>query len=403
MPAEYEAGAGDPLWRWQPLTREACFYTMGRRLCLQASSDSLLAWAETSFGAYRAHASEQPDIHVELVGPPTPPGPPGDDKATRSERSEPESATAAIAARADAADATFASTAPVSEAWVGIAAIGSRVDPGRPREPLHREREGLYAASLGGSLTIADLAARRIVIFVDPESAPEASVREVVLESPVWRTLAHEGLVALHGAGLVLGGRGWLLRGASGAGKSCLALAAAMEGVPVLSDETCWLDPLVQPAQLRGAPWSMRFESGARSDLPELRAALALGRARPDGKLELALVDLAPGACRESAAQGGLIFLDRGPTAQPARLLGIDADEAMHRFVATSHVGETSQDPRALAAARDRLIEGGAYRLLYGAPASALACLRGALGARLDESLPGGDHGVSTSGPEPGR
>ena len=72
-------------------------------------------------------------------------------------------------------------------------------------------------------------------------AAPERLARDV-LEPVLLFLLTRRGRTPIHAAGVVIGERTVILAGASGAGKSCLALAATAAGFPLLSDDTLFVE-----------------------------------------------------------------------------------------------------------------------------------------------------------------
>ncbi len=76
-------------------------------------------------------------------------------------------------------------------------------------------------------------------IRVSPEAgAEESTVRLWLLGSAMGLVLHQRGLLVLHGAGVLVGGRVAVFLGDSGAGKSTLAGSFARAGHPVLGDDT---------------------------------------------------------------------------------------------------------------------------------------------------------------------
>jgi hypothetical protein len=69
-----------------------------------------------------------------------------------------------------------------------------------------------------------------------------------------WRLLARGG-GALHAAGVVVGGRAFLLVGPSGCGKTTWARTAAEAGLPVLSDDCVLVDSAGGPLVALGSPF----------------------------------------------------------------------------------------------------------------------------------------------------
>ncbi len=109
-------------------------------------------------------------------------------------------------------------------------------------------------------------------------------IRHYFLECDCHYSLTQLYLTPVHGACVSRNGRGVLLCGASGAGKTSLAYFCARNGWTYVSDNESWL---VRSAGrlLVGAPERIRFRDSALELFPELkgrRAAL-----HPNGKMSI--------------------------------------------------------------------------------------------------------------------
>ena len=146
--------------------------------------------------------------------------------------------------------------------------------------------------------------------------AQEQVLRDEVLDPLLLFLLTRSGRTPLHAAGFIVRDLAVLLLGASGAGKSCLALAAARKGLHLLSDDTVYVQ--LQP-ELRvwGIPRAIHLLPG---DAPEGTAgALRLRNGRLKQAVPAGLCGRAPVA--RSAA---LCLLAPG---RDARLERIGPDE----------------------------------------------------------------------------
>ncbi|MGH9573824.1 MAG: HPr kinase/phosphorylase [Candidatus Acidiferrales bacterium] len=108
------------------------------------------------------------------------------------------------------------------------------------------------------------------------------------LEAAFWMMATPMHLTPIHGACVNLGGRGVLLCGASGAGKSSLAYACARSGWSFLSDDSSNLVRTSDDRTVIGNPYQIRFRPSAVDLFPELRAYRVMPRIT--GKLSIELV-----------------------------------------------------------------------------------------------------------------
>jgi hypothetical protein len=93
-----------------------------------------------------------------------------------------------------------------------------------------------------GVAAAADAAGRRATCAISPEllASPDALLAQVL--EPLGLFLAtRNGRVPIHASGVQLDGLAVLFSGPSGAGKSSLALAASRAGMPVISEDTVYV------------------------------------------------------------------------------------------------------------------------------------------------------------------
>jgi len=192
-----------------------------------------------------------------------------------------------------------------------------------------------------------------------------------VLDTLLLFLLTRGGRVPLHASGLVIGGTAAVLAGRSGSGKSTLALAALGAGLPVLSDDTVYVQ-LRPSLHVWGFPRPIHVfpdEAPAGAEGPRLRS----GRWK-------AAVPL-PHAAPPVAERAALFLLERGDR---VALHPITASDAVDRMTAQLEPGFDhfrEQVPAAVGA----LAAGGAWRLTLSAdPAQAIRLLRDALTARAE-------------------
>lgn len=150
----------------------------------------------------------------------------------------------------------------------------------------------------------------------------------------------------VHAAGLLVEGSALVLAGPSGSGKSTLTLAAMQRGVPILSDDTLYIQ--LQPV-LR--VWGFRRPLHV---FPQDAPRFTLGERRRGGKLK-AVVPLAPTALVGSAVAERAIplLLERGEAVDLRRLGAAETEAGLMRLDAGFDLlpRESARAARALAGA----------------------------------------------------
>jgi hypothetical protein len=183
------------------------------------------------------------------------------------------------------------------------------------------------------------------------------------LETIAYSTLAVLYLAPVHAACVARAGFGVLLAGASGAGKSSLALACARAGWTFLSDDASFVERGGDGLTLIGKPYQIRFRESAAELFPELRERLA--HLRPNGRtaIEVRTADL-PGVLTASQCRAGaIVFLERRGGGL-AKLTAINPETALARCME----GSPTYGSRVRSAHEDalrRLAGMGAYELTY--------------------------------------
>jgi len=147
--------------------------------------------------------------------------------------------------------------------------------------------------------------------------APEA-LAETVMDTLLLFLLARTGRTPMHAAGVMFGDTALVLAGPSGSGKSTLSLAAMTRGLPILSDDTLYIQ--LQPGV---RIWGFRRPIHVfPADAPRFNHATRLR----GGKLK-AVIPLSPGAAGPAVADKAmLVLLERGDR---LALTPIDAETAL--------------------------------------------------------------------------
>jgi hypothetical protein len=155
-----------------------------------------------------------------------------------------------------------------------------------------------------------------------------------VLIAARYLTFTHSACVALHG-------RGVLLCGESGAGKTCLAFACARKGWTFISGDATAIVRGRDDFRLRGRPYEIRFRETARRLFPELEH---YPRAiRPNGKddIEIDPRDLRLKCALEGTASQ-IVFLDRSDSPIPAVAEAFPSNQALRHLEQAICFGDDS-------------------------------------------------------------
>ena len=148
------------------------------------------------------------------------------------------------------------------------------VNPGgaMPTPPLYRAQAHLMSAiSDAENFVICDYTRNLAVCRVSENVAKNRPfVAFYYLKAAVNYTLAQLYLTPVHAACVAWNGRGVLLCGDSGAGKTTLAYACARKGWTYISDNESWLVRAAEGNLLVGDPRRIRFRPDAPTLFPEL-------------------------------------------------------------------------------------------------------------------------------------
>ena len=270
-----------------------------------------------------------------------------------------------LLAAARAALADWLAEAPIPEAEI-VLRLARDDRPAERVSPAIRVEGSRLTIAGGGIAGEADAAtgeARCILparLIEDPRS-----LGEDVLDTLLLFVAARRGRTPVHAAGVIVGGAALVLAGRSGSGKSTLALAAARRGLPVLSDDTVYVEH--QPSvRVWGWPRPIHvFPADAPAGANDLRLR--------GGKLKHSVAAPVGPRCADRAA---LIVLARGEQAAIAPIAPAEAAAELSCL-------EPGFDllPVESAAAIRTLAAGGAWRLyLSREPHAAIALLQARFG-----------------------
>lgn len=202
---------------------------------------------------------------------------------------------------------------------IGVMADGSR---DCPPPPGCRSRGNLLTiVADAGNFCVCDLSRGFAFAWLTQSAAADrAYLRYYFLEAAVSTLLEALYLTPLHAACVQNGGRGVLLCGESGAGKSSLAFACARNGWTFLSDDSSAIVRKRRGRIVVGNPCQMRFRESAVELFPELKKQRVTPRATGKMAIELATAILPEIATQAECQVDYIVFLNRREPAPPSFL-----------------------------------------------------------------------------------
>jgi hypothetical protein len=245
-----------------------------------------------------------------------------------------------------------------------------------PPAPRYRAQgEVLSLAADAAHFASCDFAAATAVCWVSDILASNATLfRYHYLEGIVYSLLSYQRLTPVHASCVAAGGKGVLLSGPPGTGKSCLAFACARAGLTFVSDDVGYLVRDDPESRLVGRPRFLRLRPSALELFVDLRGTPVGADVGGEPILEIQLDKLkgirsAP-ECRANAT----VFLERGAHAA-ARLTPVEPRVALDLLVRELPViGEAAN--REQVTSLEALVRRGSYRLSYSGFGDAIERIR---------------------------
>jgi len=198
-------------------------------------------------------------------------------------------------------------------------------------EPVYRAQKNLFTiVADSANFAISDVETGYGFCCITPAVASDVYFRNHLLETTTYFTLDYRYLTLLHAGCVARNGRGVLLCGDAGAGKSCLVYACAKRGWTVLSDDFAALLREPGSSTVIGRPQRLRFRPAALDLFPELKNFES--SITPFGKH---MFDLRTGAIpnvqTDRCCHGEhIVFLDRRDSGR-AQLVPMDPADALAR------------------------------------------------------------------------
>jgi hypothetical protein len=220
---------------------------------------------------------------------------------------------------------------------------------------------------------IADLNSGRAMGRVIPAAADcPRYLRYFFLEAAALSLICSLRAVAIHGACIRVDGKGILLCGDSGEGKSTLAYAGARSGWTYVSDDSTYI-PIDREDRLAvGNCRQIRFRPSSVSLFPELRGRVMTPRAAGKPSLEVRTSDLPKIATANSTQVDYIVFLDRR-YAETQELVPLRSSSVASWF--EQHLLSPAEKRPPQEATLARLLSAGVFELRYRDLEWAIACI----------------------------
>ena len=213
--------------------------------------------------------------------------------------------------------------------------VGVSRHPGRgcPPEPVRRTFNHMYSlVADGGNQALLDLNTGANFIWLTTVAVKNRLyLRSNFLEKAVYLLLGASVVTDLHAACVGRNGKGILLFGDSGAGKSSLAYACARAGWTFTSDDTSYLINNSAAPRVIGHCHRVRFRPSAKVLFPELEDRAISPRMEGKPSIEVPTGELPVEHVAAEAAVEAIVFLNRRPGAR-GELVRLPIGTARHRI-----------------------------------------------------------------------
>lgn len=157
--------------------------------------------------------------------------------------------------------------------------------------------------------------------------------RQCLLDVMIYPLLEVRHLITLHAACVIYQGKGMLLAGNSGAGKSSLSYACARRGWTFVSDDASAFQRSAPDPKVIGHPQKFRFREPVGELFPEFRDLKSSLRAYGKPTIEVSTQSLDNIITAEESAVNAIVFLNRAAYESGAPvLIPVSAEEAWNRL-----------------------------------------------------------------------
>ncbi len=208
--------------------------------------------------------------------------------------------------------------------------------------PSFHSQGHLFTAILDGhNLVIWDLDRGLGFARLTPEVARDHLYTGYFFLEPALTCVGQRFATPLHAACVARDGRGILLTGPSGMGKSSLAWALCRAGLTFVSDDASWLRRDSSTPVIFGKPHRLRFRPEALDVFPEIATLPRLETIKGPRSFEVRTADIPGLTTARCCLPSHILFLARQSQGE-ATLEPLSAAETMHRLSFTRN----SYEPR---------------------------------------------------------
>jgi hypothetical protein len=189
--------------------------------------------------------------------------------------------------------------------------------------------------------------------------------RQCLLDVMIYPLLEIRDLITLHAACVVFAGRGILLAGDAGAGKSSLSYACARSGWTYVSDDASAFVRNSTTPEVIGHPHKFRFREPVGQLFPEFLGLTSTVRAYGKPTIEVRTKELENMRTADASPIHAIVFLNRaGYSEGPPSLIRLSEEDAWNRLFPSVWAIQMPAFQERLLALR-RLLERPIYEMRY--------------------------------------